>query len=217
MELYHVTGTGRENEVLESFLTEGASSKIAQGHGQGAGFYVFTDISLARAHVRNLKSPSGLFNPGVKKEGELIVLKLEERLDTENWDVDYESQAPDICRLVYENFDLFKTISDGAISVDGYELLPSRSELYPFKNLGIVMKDLETGKEKTHSTVAFDDNDVDTYEGKLFGAIFNYMQREFPDFAKKVEGELFRTAKAVKYVGDDPLEVVDVEHTGVYL
>ena len=53
---YHGTTTGKNDSILKSILSSGIDPKIAQGHGQGAGFYVHNNLNQAKKHAMSLSS-----------------------------------------------------------------------------------------------------------------------------------------------------------------
>ena len=86
--VYHATFLDHANQIVKYGVDPGR----AKGYGQGAGFYVFTDLQKAIRHAKDL------FKGGIKKEDGsilqgnpvcVVVLQLQ-NLNADEWDIDYE-------------------------------------------------------------------------------------------------------------------------------
>jgi len=86
--VYHATFLDHAKDIAK----KGVDPSRAKGSGQGAGFYVFTDLQTAIRHAKDL------FKGGVEKEDEsilqgnpvcVVVLQLQ-NLNADEWDIDYE-------------------------------------------------------------------------------------------------------------------------------
>jgi hypothetical protein len=52
---YHGSGTGKNNEIIQSFLSNGVQPDKSQGYGQGAGFYVWMSKDAGYEHAIGFK------------------------------------------------------------------------------------------------------------------------------------------------------------------
>jgi hypothetical protein len=70
--MYHGTTTGPNNEKLQAFMNQGIQPMSASGHGQGAGFYLFTNFNTAAEHAKALMvpvNPNNMFGGHVRTQG----------------------------------------------------------------------------------------------------------------------------------------------------
>lgn len=206
LEVYHATYTGPNLEILNSFIEKGADPKIAQGHGQGAGFYVWTSKELAENHAINFLGE----NP---KLGNLMIIKMVVKPNPDLWDLDYELNGKIISTFIYENFELVKKIPDSVINVDGNRLCPSilkKNEKY--KTFQIVLFDEKNNKRV--KSFGSERGEWSVGEAAIIGAIFNYLQVHNPEKTQEVEWKIFRQTgikTAIKYVGKENLPLKGVE------
>jgi hypothetical protein len=119
---YHGTTTGENNETLHS-LRQGIKTDIAQGHGQGAGFYVLTRKDDALSHSQ------GEFR---KKGGVPMVVTINAPLDPNNFEIDHEMMQMTSANMIYETWE------------EGFKKLPERSVVIKGKGkIGTVAIDIE--------------------------------------------------------------------------
>ena len=102
-EFYHGT-----TFPMESFI-KGIDAKRSKGHGQGAGFYVFTEKAKAIEHVKGLASGEiykGM-DGGDSSKGEPIIVVISPPLTPQNFDIDYEVFGEAYIKFVIDNKEYF--------------------------------------------------------------------------------------------------------------
>ncbi len=201
---YHATTTGERGEHLDSFLGSGARGDIAEGYGQGKGFYVWRGREKAVHHaIKQIKTEEG-------RPGKLMLVRIRGNYNPRDWDIDYEVNAPLAKRFLYENFDKFKELDDFEMpgEVTGTsgvrKIIPKKSKkfgtsLYIHGGIGVSMDDKG----------GFSEGDM--RDGAYLSCIIQQMQRKFPELVRKFEEENLNKVHALKYVGRDPLKVEGIE------
>lgn len=203
IKLYHTTYSRNNFETLLSFLKHGVQPKKAEGYGQGAGFYLWTTKELAIAHATFQKERHLDFS------GFSIILTFNEKLNEDEWDLDYEVNSNLIVAFLRGHWKLFKTIPDTAIKRNNAYLTVSKCE----KNNFIFAKNITLHFSDGHSFSTIDakrkDSDID--EASVLGKIFNYLQENHPHLTKHFEKSAFKVmakrGTAIKYVGSKPLKI----------
>lgn len=205
MRFYHATSTGPNLETLKSFLQHGVKTEQATGSGQGAGFYVWTTKERAIDHALKFLADFA--------QGYPLIITVEATLNTKDWDLDYELHPDLVFTFLYNNFELFKQIPDGAILMDGIPLVVSRCILNKeYKVIKFAIGGTALGGGKTKAMGCPDPRDSDVWTAATLGTIFNYMQVHFPAQAEKFEAAILKQElHAVKYVGKAPLKIVQCE------
>lgn len=218
VELFHGSGAGPNNETLQSFRNQGAVGNIAQGYGQGAGFYVFTDFETAAKQATHKDFIKG---------GWPIVISVMAELTPKDFDMDYEVQGKQALYVIRDNWDLFKQIPDSEIVFRGNKLLlPSISEtkttvpkLNPEdKREKLILRYYDPDRYIRDSrpdsfpnvTFALGLGDKGIRDGEIVGKIMNKLQQMDSSIFHQWENEMFQNLKprmALKYVGQDPLPI----------
>lgn len=106
-ELYHGTVTGRGDANLRSFQSQGITAR-SKGYGQGAGFFVYSDISSARKHAVGLAGGKGSYRTHMDNSGKPMVVTVEAVLEPDEWDLDYEMNFKVVMDYLIRNFEAVK-------------------------------------------------------------------------------------------------------------
>jgi hypothetical protein len=211
LDVFHATSTGANLENINSFLG-GVRTNIAQGYGQGQGFYVWTSKKLAFNHIEFIKE---------NIKGYPLIITINANINPDDWDIDYEVNEISVMSFIYDHFELFKKIPDRAIMTEtwGY-LLPSlcTTKVRSGTQQIIVFQFQREGSNATLSKGCWANNpDPDTSigMGELAGSLVNYMQKAFQGEIKTFELEFFKKnvfrGTAIKYVGSKTLPVKQME------
>jgi hypothetical protein len=198
--VYHTTGT---NE-LESLITNGARNNVGiskTAKKQGMGFYVYTTLERAKSHAEERPEHSGR-----KENGTPIIVSLYVKLNTEEWDLDYEANRPLIMSFLINNLETIKRIPDGEINFRDKKIKTSKTKVSA-SGKGLVFN---TG----YMSKAFSGEDEEwggTDEAETLSEIVKYLERDNPDLVKKFKQEIFKNpAKydvVLKYTGEKPLNI----------
>ena len=118
--LYHATYAKSDNSVLNNFISKGINPKIAKGHGQGEGFYMWTTKQLALNHLKYLAVKEK------RNEGYPLLVSVYVHLNPVLWDIDYENNQNLIVLFLIKYWNFFlESVTDGLIELDsGYFLYP---------------------------------------------------------------------------------------------
>lgn len=200
-ELYHATLSGKNNEIVLSMI-DGIDTSRAQGHGQGAGFYLFTNRKEAVDHARGLVSSRG-FVKEVKVEGEPIIVVVDAPLTPENYDADYEVSAADFRRFLFEHKDW---IRDNANKL-GLVFVPASSGTSKLTGEAYSQPDriqLIVGTSRSTFTIMAEPPADDAASVGLAERLSILAQRiaaVSPELLLQFEESTLKTMPAVKYVG----------------
>ena len=204
-QVYHASATNDDFKILNS-LRRGCQSDIAQGYGQGPGFFIWTTEQGATNHIE-----SGF----VEEKGKYpIFVTLNINLNPQEWDLDYEGNYAIAVKFIVDNLPLINKIPDGEAMVDGKVILTSKLQYSPYKindkdyssigvNYGSRSYGMPVGLE-TIGTAGIE-------EGKFAGSIMDSVQKRYPEIVQKFENDIFddilskRKTVALKYVGKKPL------------
>ena len=208
VELYHGTNTGSDNSVLNNFKTKGIVPNIAQGHGQGAGFYVWSDRNSAINHSDAIKKDS--ITTRAKQDGLPMIVTIEAIADPEKWDLDYEANQKVLVGWLHDNFEkINQHLSGGDVGLSARfnrEILDPNDQKIMAKGVSIKMNN----SRKT----LYSHNDASLRSGEVLSAIVSQLQQKNPEVVYKFE-ELFfanmRPGVAIKYVGNEPLKPKKIE------
>jgi len=211
IKVFHSTYTGPGAEIFYSFLKNGADPHISDGHGQGKGFYVWTTLEQARAHIEWLKEGKYIL-------GYPLIVESEVTLNPQEWDLDYECNMELIVAFIWGHWDTFQKIPDNALRIRGnmmdYTLCPSKS-----KKMGVLTKFIrfilaaDDGSEMQEDVMPKKKyNEPNTQDAAMLGQIFNFLQKYLPDETNKFESSIFlkmvsKKNMAIKYVGSKNLPI----------
>jgi len=231
---YHGTTTGENDSILKSIISSGIDPKIAQGFGQGAGFYVFNSINQAKKQAMSLNSFfSGgevtfeyVGNPDTIPGGYPMVVSLPVDLKSEIFDLDYESLPRFGFLIVREMYDLIKTLPQDAFAE--LDLFGNRPSAIPehttidssFLGDGEIIRlrskprPIEKQKRTRKQKIAFFVKDVlkeyesgDVGTGYTYHKILEVLKKYFPEEFKKAEEKVFEILKPLEnydYKSDHP-------------
>jgi len=193
MKFYHAACTGPNLEILKSFVQVGIKTELATGHGQGKGFFVWTNRELAVKHALEFLSDF--------KKGYPLIITVEADVNPIDWDLDYEVHKNEILKFLYDNFELLKQIPDRAVIIDDQPLIVSRCRLNPkFQTITFAIG------TKVMS-IGFSEGMI--RDAAIVGPIFDYMQVKFPAETAKFETAIMKQElRALKYVGKSPPKIV---------
>ena len=200
-EFYHATLSGKNHEIVSSMI-DGIDSSRAQGHGQGAGFYLFATRGEAVKHARKLASESD-FVKEVKVEGEPIIVVVDAPLTPENYDADYEVSAADFRRFLFEHKDW---IRDNASKL-GLNFVPASSGISQLTHEAYSQPDrimLITGNSRATFSIMAEPPADDPANVGLAERLSTLAQRiaaVSPQLLRQFEASMLKTLPAVKYVG----------------
>ena len=232
---YHGTTTGENDSILKSMLSSGIDPKIAQGHGQGAGFYVFNSLNKAKKQAMSLSSgfSSGELefqyagNPSTPAGGYPMVVSLPVDLKSEIIDIDYESLPRFGFFIVREMLDLLKSLPQDAFAeldtlrseppIPEHTELAEREDYMDGEMIRLRRKPRPIQKQKIASFV----NDVlKEYEGGsvlsgyTYHKILEILKKNFPEEFKKAEQKVLEILKPLEnydYKSDHPDVTRDIE------
>jgi hypothetical protein len=211
VELYHASNTGKGNSVLNSFKTRGILSNLAQGYGQGEGFYVFSDKKSAIKHSNEIIKGDSITTKA-EKDGYPMVVTVEAIPDPEKWDLDYELNYSILIDWLHDNFEKFQDlVSDNEVGLKAKmyrNVYNHKDEFVPSK--GITFK---SGRGiSSRFSKSWSQNDIGL--GQMLGSVINKIQEKDPETVRKFE-ELFfanmRPGVAIKYVGNEALQPKKIE------
>ena len=232
---YHGTTTGENDSILKSMLSSGIDPKIAQGHGQGAGFYVFNSLNKAKKQAMSLSSFfSGgevtfeyAGNPNTLPGGYPMVVSLPVDLKSEIFDIDYESLPRFGFFMVREMLDLLKSLPQDAFAeldtirsqppIPEHTELAEREDYMDGEMIRLRNKPKPIRKQKKASFV----NDaLKEYEsgsvvsGYTYHKILEILKKNFPEEFKKAEQKVLEILKPLEnydYKSDHPDVTRDIE------
>jgi hypothetical protein len=211
--LYHGSNTGVNDSVLNSFKTQGARSDVAQGYGQGAGFYVYTEKNRAinQAKMRVGGGSNFTLAQG-DTSGKPMVLTFNEMLDPATYDLDYELQKGLVVDWLYKNYETLKEkIAPKITAKERYAGVLGKID----KDLdkGIMSAGIRVQSDTGSRKSIYSGSEPDIREGELIGQIMNRLQANDSATVEAFESELFKSplGLVLKYVGATPLKPTNIE------
>ena len=217
IKLYHGSNTGVNDNVLNSFKEKGALPDIAQGYGQGAGFYVYSGKEKAKEQaMMRVKGGLGSFTVvSGDTAGKPMVLTFEEALDPVTWDLDYELNKGSVVKWLAENYDKIKDKVAPGEKLTGIKDIVNADSSKGIMSQGIKIQS-DTGSRKT----IYSGTDSNLREGELLGQIMSRLQASDPKMVGDFENTFFKSPSlasgewdnlALKYVGASPLKPTNIE------
>ena len=195
-EFYHGTSSGTNNQNIISFK-KGINPSMAKGYGQGEGFYVWLNKNNAINHSKEFSSG-----------GYPMIVTVQAELSPQNFDLDHEAMSSMTGQFIADTWDvLFKKLPEGSIQTERGIINILKSRKIPSgPSAGAMQFFFTNGKIATKSPNT--ESNVGT--GELFGAIFNILQKQFPqqtsDFELKAFSQVVNNSNAaLKYVGSQTL------------
>ncbi len=232
IELYHGTTTGDDMERLKSFQQKGILPKSSSGHGQGSGYYAWSNQKNAERHADSLlgnNSPKTFQMHG----GQPMVVSHKAKLNPKDYELDKEVHSQDIFKFFQSNENLINNLlkskpivvepSDNGTYVVSITLYSMFFEP-KFNALGFWLTDTETAgfdiknvKQDKDYTYILPNRADDAAD---LNGIMQALMNQFPELAKiyksfirtimKRSSEGRANPRAYKYVGDQPLKVNNV-------
>ena len=225
VQLYHGSNTGVNDSVLKSFQENGALSNIAQGYGQGAGFYLWSDKESAKRQAQmRVKGGLGSFTAvSGDTAGKPMVLTFKEMLDPATWDLDYELNKGPVVNWLYKNYDKIKdkvvpqranteTASPGLTGIK--DIISADS------SKGIMSNGIRVQSDSGSRLSVYAGTEANLREGEMLGQIMSRLQSSDPKMVGDFENEFFNspslssgdwTNLALKYVGSSALRPTNIE------
>ena len=215
--LYHGSNTGTNDNVLKSFKEKGALSDVAQGYGQGAGFYVYSGREKAKEQAM-MRVKGGLGSFAVVSgdtAGKPMVLTFKEMLDPDTWDLDYELNKGPVVKWLAENYDKIKDKV-----APGEKLTGIKDVVSPDSSKGIMSHGIRVQSDTGSRKSIYSGTDSDLREGQLVGQIMARLQAQDPKMVGDFENTFFKSPTlasgewdnlALKYVGSSPLKPINIE------
>ena len=215
--LYHGSNTGVNDNVLKSFREKGALSDVAQGYGQGAGFYVYSGREKAKEQAM-MRVKGGLGSFAVVSgdtAGKPMVLTFKEMLEPETWDLDYELNKGSVVKWLVENYDKIKDKV-----APGEKLTGIKDVVSPDSSKGIMSHGIRVESDTGSRKTIYSGTDSDLREGQLVGQIMSRLQAHDPKMVGDFENTFFKSPSlssgdwdnlALKYVGSKPLKPINIE------
>ena len=213
-DVFHGSNTGADNSVLQSFAN-GVRSNVAQGYGQGAGFYVWSDKQTAAKHAMNIIHDDNM-QTQARTDGLPMVVTIQATLTPEEWDLDYEANRNAILKWLHKNWESVKAnlgdvlntqrtrpVNEPAMTTALGTNIPARQGFTFAK----------AGKNGTKGSIIGGEGDVG--EGELLSLIMNHLQKNDPRVIHPFEELFFANLSpqvAIKYVGQKvlPTKQIDV-------
>jgi hypothetical protein len=210
VELYHATNTGADDGVLQSFKSKGITPRSSTGWGQGSGFYVFSDKNTAIKHSASIKDDSITTN--AQQDGHPMVVTVQEIVDPEKWDLDYELNSKSIINWLHDNFDKAQSLlSDDS---DGVQLNRKRTgSVLDAQDQTVMSKGIQT-KLGGKRSMMYSQGASSLARGETLSQIMNKLQEKDPAMIHRFEELLFANMPsgfALKYVGNEPLKPKSIE------
>lgn len=212
IDVYHGSNTGTNDSVLNSFMSQGARSDIAQGYGQGAGFYVYTEKEKALRQAKMRTGGGGFTLAQGDKSGRPMVLSFNEQIDPDNWDLDYELEKNLVVKWLVDHYDQLKDKLAPKLTretkLSGISGIQRRDT-----SAGIYGNVLETKDAAGMFEPISDAGDSNIRQGKIIGEIMSRLKGSDPEMVKTFEEQIFKNplGLVLKYVGSAPLKPTNVE------
>jgi hypothetical protein len=168
--VYHATFLDHANQIVKY----GVDPSRAKGFGQGAGFYVFTDLQAATRHARSLFKGSLSKQDDSISQGNpvgVVVLQLQ-NLNADEWDIDYEVSMSLILKFLKKYIDeVNKYIGDYMSDVyfSKYPRYKNKGipKLFFIKNVFAIYLSNEDGSRKPSPNYQITTSDAGISDGEI--------------------------------------------------
>lgn len=218
--LYHATITKSDLSNLHSFRG-GINSKksIGMAASQGQGFYVFTSKKDALDRLRSesaVSSVGGYSSFSKERDGYPLVVTLEvDEIDPLKFDIDSEISGNVFVALLHKNIELFKNLNIECDNIKyALDKNPSRDAQILFWDLNTATAPLKLKNAIYKVSIQMDSTDFSKGDADFLGKYIKCIGYNNPELLSKLEKEMFETAEAIKYVGEEiikpyKLEIID--------
>jgi hypothetical protein len=220
-ELYHGSNSGPNDSTAQSFMEKGAQSGTSSGHGQGAGFYVWSDAASAKNH--SIKEAG----EGVSKTemgGSPMIVVVESVLEPKEWDLDYETNYHTVIKWLHSNWDTVKDDLGEVLNLDKSKAFTTgggvsglTGEEFPIRQ-GVQLAPTKSNPDWTRRIslqVGQDSSDSSIGIGEKLGTVMNALSTgQNNALMHKFEESFFANMPdgvGVKYTGANPLAVKRIE------
>lgn len=232
IQLYHGTDTGFNNSVLDEFKRNGAKP-IGGGHGQGGGFYVFSDIRAAKHHAKERQGDDLKTNTKVAGKPMVVIIELPQ-IDFDQWDLDLEMNTPAIAGYGFRRAETLNKLGTKNLLQQSSDYL-SKDQNDSWKDYGVNFPAIRATKFGTVTGKAgrmqfaigapkkgeIYDNDrrdfnTNVGSGEKLAPYYYAHQEARPDRHKKLEAWYFQKSLnankpvAIKYTGTQALPVKQI-------
>ena len=220
-ELYHGSNSGPNDSIAQSFMTKGAQSGAASGHGQGAGFYVWSDAASAKKHST---TEAGEGVSKTEMGGSPMIVIVETVLEPDKWDLDYETNSHTVAKWLFNNWDTVKDDLGEVINLDkskgaltsGGGVSGLTGEQVPVKKaIHLAIDNPTGGSRRSNIPLDKDSSDSSIGTGEKLGIVMNALSTGKNNaLMHKFEERFFANMPAgigVKYTGGSPLAVKRIE------
>lgn len=204
--VWHGTMTGPNNEILFNFKNKGVQPMSATGHGQGSGFYVFTQFKTAAGHALNLANPSDYnFKTNALIGGKPLVVEIAAKLHPDAWDIDYEANAMVVQNFLHENPNLITGKSNDNFKVNRFIQRGGRQGFSYTNEITGSLYDFDPHPSSKSDTIGAE-------EGALISKMYNLLKQGNPEIDHAFKTSFFdkipaNQSVALKYVGNTTLPV----------
>jgi len=209
VKLYHGTTTGTNDSILKSFQEQGGMSGIAQGYGQGAGLFLYTDRDRAvkQAQMRVSGGGFGTVTSG-DTSGRPMVVTFSEILDPKNFDLDYELEKGLIIKWLTSNYDQIKDKLNPTKDLGGIVDIITENRSQGIMSSGIVTKTASQGLKEIYAG-----SPSNITEGAIISQIISRLRTADPELVDAFESKLFEKPMGLvlKYIGESALRPISLE------
>lgn len=220
IDLYHGTTTGKDDKSFKSFK-QGIDPTLATGHGQGSGYYTFTDKETAKQHAQSLVGFENRPKTYIQHSGNPMVVNHKAVLNPRDYDLDREIQSEDIVKFMVSNRDLInKSLSTRPVTLSQMSdsVVPETLyAMFPYKNsIGFWLDDLRkpefNPKTSNWTTIRLNTTDGGEDLNSFMGVLFKQQPeigKLYKSFIRSIMKQTSRgnaSHRAFKYVGSERLQ-----------
>jgi hypothetical protein len=220
--VYHGSNSGKDNSVANNFKQNGVNSQVADGWGQGHGFYVWSDKNTAIHHANQIISNNNMQTNAVQ-DGLPMVVTVEAILEPESWDFDYETNKRSLLRWLHSNWESVKGSLTSVLNIDRTRRVDKPAETLASGDTSPAQQGFVFNRPNSNRRSSMmipepsDDwgNTGNIGSGELLGQIFQELQKgQNKNLIHQFEEVFFANLPpktAIKYVGQQNLPVKSIE------
>jgi len=209
--VYHATSDDNSFEVVNSFRN-GIKTSLAQGYGQGSGFYVWTTKEAALNHIE----------AGFTNKPYPVIISIQAKPNPKEWDIDYEVNYPSAALFLKNNIQILQELAKNkGIQIEGVYLTNASYNEFigkdgnDYSSVGLEWSNGSTqgigvGKDTFEESASIQD-------AKIVGSIINVIQQKYPDIVNAWEQRVLDfflkngQSTALKYIGQQDLHPSKIE------